>query len=439
MYNPQTATYLGTLENKQKGLFGQLASLKNIPVLDSVYRVVDSLEELANRQAERHRGEYNYQASSTPPPSKCFLDQFSNPTQPQKSKKKYLLYEPHGTWIAQVDALQKAMVLASTLNRTLILPPFVHPEGASHRVTSQNISVEHLAGGRMIDLNRLFRWNATWLRKTSHENFPFEQLHLDRHVLFRTRALRYDLMQTLDNPILDAKNLTMGEEVMVPALAATDREVLNALGGCHDTILGIRNFNRAIEVFDESEAATRLQELTSTWRLSSALEDFTSSLRNGSIWPSGLTCTIYSRGNGKIPCGMDIFDSKEKGLLYYRSCQASPARVVEYALEAAKAANVTTGAIYLMKEVPYVEAILPQAGANIKVYTIADLAAEIIARPELGIPPVLADHIASMLERELCRNSALFVNNMYSPLGRMIWQYRETQDLPVQTIGLTSQ
>lgn len=368
----------------------------------------------------------------------CLLDEFTSPLRPQSTagRRKYLLYEPNGSWMAQIDSLQKAMILAAQLNRTLIMPPFVHPEGVAVATAEREIKAN--GDKRMVDWRVLFQWEATvgWVRTTPYEKFPFQHFYLERSVLLRTRALRYDLMLELDSPIMDSRNVTAGQEVMLPVLAATDQEMLDAVGGCEDTILPIRNFNTAIEEVLDPQSVTNLTRLRSSWSLSSGLEDFVLGLRNGSIWPANLTCTIFSRGNGKIPCGMDIFDSKEKGLLYYRSCQAGPARLAEYALEGARAANITAGAIYLMQEARNREIPPSEIGTGVKLYTVTDLAEEITARPELGIPPSLAEHLAGMLERELCRKAALFVNNLYSPLGTAIAEYRGNQSLPVQTVGL---
>ena len=464
LYNPRVAAYLANRPNRHAGLFTRLSPLGSLPVLDASLCRVETTETLIDRGIGQFGREYGHSVllkSSGAYPSQplvggCLLDEFTSPLQLQSmaGRRKYLLYEPHGSWMAQIDALQKAMVMAAQLNRTLIMPPFVHPEGvavAKDVVPAANdmvsaardvVSAADRDGNspdnrRSVDWRVLFQWEVTeWVRTTPYERFPFQHFYLERNVLLKTRALRYDLMLELDSPIMDWHNVTAGQEVMLPVLAATDQELLDAVGGCKDTILAIRNFNTAIEKVLDPQSVTNLNQLRSTWNLSSSLEDFVLGLRNGSIWPANLTCTIFSRGNGKIPCGMDIFDSKEKGLLYYRSCQAGPARLAEYALEGARAANITAGAIYLMREASNRETLPSEIGTGVKLYTVTDLAGEIVARPELGIPPSLAEHLAGMLERELCRKAALFVNNLYSPLGAAIAEYRGNQSLPVQTVGM---
>lgn len=447
LYNPRAAAYLANRPNRHVGLFTRLGPLGGLPVLDASCHRVESMETLVDRGISQLGREYGHLVLLRSPgvePSQplvggCLLDEFTSPLQPQSTagRRKYLLYEPHGSWMAQIDALQKAMVLAAQLDRTLIMPPFVHPEGVAREMAADR-DTKISDSGRLVDWHVLFQWEAAeWVRTTPYEKFPFRHFYLERNVLLKTRALRYDLMLDLDSPIMDSHNVTAGQEVMLPVLAATDQELLDAVGGCRDTILTIRNFNTAIEQVLDPQSVTNLSQLRSTWGLSSSLEDFVLGLRNGTIWPANLTCTIFSRGNGKIPCGMDIFDSKEKGLLYYRSCQAGPARLAEYALEGARAANITAGAIYLMRETSNRETLPPEVGGTgVKLYTVTDLAGEIIARPELGIPPSLAEHLAGMLERELCRKAALFVNNLYSPLGTAIAEYRGNQSLPVQTVGM---
>lgn len=396
--------------------------LKDLPVYDSSLQPVPMVESLEERAAVDEQDRYSGGSSS---PLHCILDALSDPlpkyTGPiDRKRPMYLAYEPHGSWQDQIDTLQKAHVLAAQLNRTLIVPPFVNPSNVSETAS----------------MRRFFSWEAQWVRQVSHRSFPFEHFSIPRHVLFRTRAVRYDLMYGLATPITDARQVKAGVQVMIPALWASDAELVETLGGCReDQILFLKNFNNAVQVLYDPVALDNLQRLRTQWTLSRPLQKLLNHTQ--STWPRPLICTIYSRGTGKVPCGMDIVKDKENGLAYYRNCQAEPTKVIDYAVEAGRGLNMTAGSVYLLREMPVKQTLPKTTAAGVRVLTSTDLVQQVVDHPSLGIPSGMAVHVAEMLERELCQEAALFVNNLYSPLGASIAAYRRTERRPIRFLGQT--
>lgn len=399
-----------------------LLPLKDLPVYDADLHQVPYVELLHVRVAASQQDDYPAIPDVLP---RCILDAFSDPLPVaagplSRKKPMYLMYEPHGSWQDQVDALQKAHVLAGQLNRTLIVPPFVNPLNASD----------------YIDFTTLVAWEAPWVRHVSYQDFPFEHFRIPRHVLFRTRAVRYDLMLQLETPVMTARNVTAGVQVMVPALWASDEEAVEALGGCReDQILLVKNFNNVLQSLFHPVAINNLHHLRTHWNLSIPMHKILNDTM--STWPSPLACTVYSRGNGKIPCGMDIYDSKENGFEYFRNCHAGPPKLIEYAVEAGRTLNTTIRSVYVLKEASFSD-VLPERGADgVQILTNADLMRALVKSPDLSLTDGIAIHVAAMLEREICQNAQLFVNNLYSPLGRTIADHRKAEGKLVRFLGQT--
>lgn len=400
-------------EHKMRQFIQRLPALVLIPIFDAQNQRVDCIQTLTGRRAEPSQNDYpGFPVRRT----RCILDEFSDPIEPIKSRRKYLLYEPRGSWTSQIKTFINAHVFATELNRTLITPPFISSEGAK------------------VDFERFFSWNVSWAGGSDYNLFPFKHFPIKRHAVFRTRSLRYDLMDGIDLPIARSRNVSYGMPVMIPTLWGTDGEAIEAFGDCIDPILVIKNFNDAIEQFDDEEAKRKRREFQGSWTKSPRLEAIFQTLIKSMDSP--IFCTIFSRGNGKIPCGMDISNNKHMGLLYFRSCQASPTRTIDYAVEAAQKFNMAKGSVYVIEETPFGESLPMTSKAGFTVYTMERLE-QMIKKHAFSTPlaPGMMEMIAQMLEREICKDAPLFVTNIYSPMGKSYEGYRKEHDLITTFLG----
>lgn len=391
---------------------GSMAPLYNIPVRSPL----NSPTTLIELQSAVVPGVGDGYIGIIPSKKRCILDDNTDPITWKPQRRQYFLYEPHGMLPVQIEALQMSLLFATMLNRTLIVPPFVNAKDTKETVPP----------------HKLFTWNATWASTTPITAFPFEQFNISRHTNWRARKLPYVMMMNLKSPILQPRNVSIGRQVVWPVLGATDEQVMEWYADCKDTILTFRHFNRIIDKFFDPKFQERHEALIESWKFAPPVRTFLDEVDNK--WPK-ITCVIYSRGNGKIPCGMGIKDSKEHGLLYYRSCVAPIGRIAEYALEESHKAGLTPGHIYVLSDAATGDSPTGLVSGKL-IHGRNDLEALIKEDGSL-VPSGMAGELATLLEKEICSAASLFISNIYSPLGRLLLEERKKHGLPSNYLGQT--
>ncbi|PJF20059.1 hypothetical protein PSACC_00116 [Paramicrosporidium saccamoebae] len=378
-----------------------ISPLKDIPVFDCLEQQVDSVRVLAARRMERQRNDYPGIFAEPEPAPKCILDLDSDPIDNESVRRRYLLYEPHGTPLMQLETLQKALLIAPMLNRTLIVPPLLDPRNP----------------GQRIEYSDLFVFNTT-ASMAPLSAFPSEHFVVRRQALMTIKLLPYRGLVALPAPLF-AEHGVRAQTVVVPVITATDSEVVANFGACRDVVLAFRSMNFIVDTFS---VPADLEALQTTWTATAPFIRFLDQFKTDLSAP--IVCTIFSRGADN--CGADIRDDPSQKLLYYRSCHAGPGRLLDYTHDAARKAGIGSDIIYMIMEAQSEES--PDG-----VVTLHDL--EVALGISGLVPNGLVHGVASMLERMLCNNVQLFVNNHYSPVGRWIAKHRQQLNLPTVVLG----
>lgn len=223
---------------------------------------------------------------------------------------------------------------------------------------------------------------------------------------------------------------------MLPVLNTTDAYYLEAFGGCKDEVMVFGHFENIVDSFKLEKSQEMFKRMREHWSFRKPLIWYLETLKSKK-WPSPLVCVLYSRGDRNKKCAIeDGKKDKQSALVEYRSCKASPRRILDYALDAAKKfnINITKGSIYVMQDTPIVEE-LPKKIENVKVMHAGTLAEWLHKNGSLDVQKKSALFIAQVIEREICLDAALFVNNVFSPLGNLIVQVRKIRRLPNSYLG----
>lgn len=348
---------------------------------------------------------------TVPPMQRCLLDEFSDPIPPRGSRPaRFMYYEPTGSVASQVDTLQRVLILADLLNRTLIIPPLVNPANESATVP--------------------FVWvyaaNMNWLRISTFETFQFFAHPIKRHVIYERIAVKLETNTTGSDrlALLEARGLDYGKTIRLPLLNTTDTQFVADLAGCHDEVLALGPFEGLPSKLTVPGVDERLLRLRRNWTFRPQLIWFMDELR--SKWASPLVCVLVPR-----PLTCHPPDS--------RLCDPTGREHLQKTQLAAHQLALTPASIYLLRDAPGAgdedEHLLPQTYDDVPIYSAAHLADALWRKRSLDIPREAATLVASLVERELCRDVALFVSDPRSVLGRLMVEVRRRQGLPAVILG----
>lgn len=97
----------------------------------------------------------------------------------------------------------------------------------------------------------------------------------------------------------------------------------------------------------------------------------------------------------------------------------------------ARRLELAPASFYLLRDAPGAgdtdEHMLPRAHDGMPVYSAVHLADALWRKRSLDVPRETAMLVASLVERELCRDVALFVSDPRSALGRLMVEVRRQQ------------
>ncbi len=350
----------------------------------------------------------------------CILDDLSSPMASTSRAQggRYLAYEPQGTFLAQRSSLVSALTISSLLNRTLIVPPLFR------RLDDGTILT--------VPLEHIFQIKVPWAQTVPLAHFPFRRHRIGRNVLFRTNSTSYEDLLHLPAPLAKEQGLGLGEQIILPALLASDTDMLSMFAACTDTVLYFRHFDRIIDAYEDERGKRQSKEVEETLSIHPALEKLAAS------FGSHVACGVYSRGGGTIPCGGDIKPYKAQGRVYYQNCIANATRISEYVRNKSQEQSIPIEMVYVIEEAPLAkeEPLGDRLEGGLTVRGTSHLVAAIVALcKELRAPPVLARDLGSLVERQLCMGALMFVSHRYSQASDEIVAYRKKANLALGQLG----
>lgn len=433
--NDRTVTWQALLEEYMRTtgrtlLFPGAGSGPPLHSLPVMRRRAEDGEEAEAEEPKNEKGLYNHSRPlmvldsghyrgmipsqlKAPPTQRCLLDEFSDPILPRGSRPAHFMYyEPTGSVASQVDTLQRVLILADLLNRTLIIPPLVNPANESESVP--------------------FAWvyaaNMNWLRISTFETFQFFAHPIRRHVIYERVAKQGKNPTSTSSSrlaLLDTRGLEYGKAIRLPLLNTIDAQFVADLAGCHDEVLTLGPFEGLPSKLTFPGVEEHLLRLRRNWTFRPQLIWLMDELR--SKWASPLMCVLVPRS----------FTNCHS--LGSRLCDPTGREHLQKAQLAAQQLDLTPASIYLLRDAPGAgdedERMLPQNYGDVPIYSAAHLADALWHKRSLDIPREAATLVASLVERELCRDVALFVSDPRSALGRLMVEVRRRQGLPAVILG----
>jgi hypothetical protein len=230
--------------------------------------------------------------------------------------------------------------------------------------------------------------------------------------------------------LLKSHGLVIASQAVMHVCPTTESKILGQFSGCKDRVLAFRHMTGSFTSFtDKVKQAAFIDWLSTGITPTRVLNTLIDRIYKNIQGP--LACVVVSRGDVEDDCGKDIQRLKdptfEQKLIYFRSCNASPERILEYTVADATKLKIELKSIYILDEIPLPGELKAKQGKrSLSVYTRNDLKSLLYNIEEISdLPIAVQSSLASLVGQEICRRSAFFLGNIYSTVSNRIQQSRD--------------
>lgn len=378
----------------------KMKSLPDLPVVNFYHnRTADlcSCRELGVGSADVLR-EFGLDLSAYNRNPTCILD-YAYPIRFKKSNTFAMSFIPQGTIMEQLEQLKMAFAISHSLGRTLILPDL--------RDELNNT----------IPLGRIVKLSLPAPFKLSNAKVDLSQVY--RLVSFHN----FDSQGNLPKEPHGLPNVAHGvRHIRLPISHGTDHDFQRWFSGCRDPVLLFTNLQNSFSQYvnlQENSLFGNIMEQHFTINIKSIVDSFTKRLG------SPFVCVEYYRPDPHL-CRKPKYDFKYWRSLYYRSCNATVLKTIQYGHAWTRELPILrhTTSMYLMHNG---DSVVP-----LTISSSGDLVS-IFTRQHLKLEEAW---MAEAVEEEVCARADFYLGNPYSPRSKRIAEKRQKTRALTAMVGM---